>query len=93
MKPELPDVLDPPRSKIRALAATVDRHVAILDTDGPAVESIEKLRLAWLALSKALDLGAEPALRECPHCSRRIPCEATRCRYCMEASASISVSD
>jgi hypothetical protein len=89
MKQDLPDVLDPPRSKIRALAATVDRHVAVLGTDGPAVETIEGLRLAWLDLSKALDLGAEPALRGCPHCSRRIPCEAKRCRYCMEASASI----
>ena len=40
MKQDPLDVLDPPRSKIRALAATVDRHVAVLGTDGPAVETI-----------------------------------------------------
>ena len=42
--------------------------------------------LAWLALSKALALGPEPALRVCPSCSRRILREATRCRYCMAHS-------
>lgn len=86
MKEELLDVLDPPRSQLRALAASVDRHVANLNTHGAAAESVESLKLAWLALSKALALGEEPVLRACPSCSRRIPCEATRCRYCMVTS-------
>lgn len=89
----LVDVLDPPRSQLRALAASVDEHIAELSAQGVGGESAEKLRVAWLALSKALALGAEPVLRACPRCSRRIPFDATRCRYCMALShASLSTS-
>jgi hypothetical protein len=81
-----PDVLDPPRSQLRALAAAVDREIANLSTPGQSPEATEGLKLAWQALSKALALGPEPELRACPQCSRRIPREATRCRYCMAES-------
>lgn len=77
MKQEL-DVLDPARSQLRTLAAAVERHVADVGS--------EDLKVAWLALSKALALGEEPKLRTCPSCSRRIVPEATRCRYCMAQS-------
>jgi hypothetical protein len=77
MKQEL-DVLDPPRSQLRKLAAAVERHVGDVGS--------EDLKVAWLALSKALALGDEPKLRTCPNCSRRILPEATRCRYCMAQS-------
>jgi hypothetical protein len=86
MKNEAPDVLDPPRSQLRALAASVDRHVVELSTQAQSAEAFQGLKSAWLALSKALALGPEPALRDCPSCSRRIPREATRCRYCMALS-------
>lgn len=87
MKTELQDVLDPSRSELRALAATLDRHVSDLSNQTHVGETTQSLKLAWLALSKALALGPEPTLRSCPNCNRRIPREATRCRYCMTQSA------
>ncbi|HYJ11720.1 MAG TPA: hypothetical protein VEX18_22005 [Polyangiaceae bacterium] len=87
MKTETLDVLDPSQSQLRALAATLDRHVSELSNQDHASETTRSLKLAWLALSNALALGPEPTLRSCPHCSRRIPREATRCRYCMTQSA------
>ena len=93
MKEEPIDVLDPPRSRLRVLAASVDRHLADLDAHGATAQTVENLKRAWLELSKALALGTEPELRTCPSCSRRIPREATRCRYCMaESGASVSGS-
>lgn len=80
------DVLDPPRSRLRALATSLDGRVAELSVGDPTPEGAANVRQAWLALSKALALGAEPVLRSCPHCRRRIPSEASRCRYCMARS-------
>jgi hypothetical protein len=87
MTPESFDVLDPPRSRLRALVAIVDQHVADVSTRDATNEAAQSLKRAWLDLSKALALGEEPKLRACPSCSRRIPREATRCRYCMAHSA------
>lgn len=84
------DVLDPSRSQLRALAATLDQHVSDLSSQDHAGETAQSVKIAWLALAKALALGPEPALRSCPSCSRRIPREATRCRYCMAQSAATS---
>jgi hypothetical protein len=93
MKEQAIDVLDPPRSRLRALAASVDLYVADLEAHGANAQTVENLKQAWIALSKALALGAEPELRTCPNCSRRIPREATRCRYCMaESGPSVSGS-
>lgn len=80
------DVLDPPRSKLRALAALVDQCVANLSADDLASEAIVRLKRAWADVSKAMALGEEPELRGCPSCNRRIPLEAARCRYCMVRS-------
>jgi hypothetical protein len=91
MKDKPLDVLDPSRSQLRALAASVDRHVAQLNAKDEADATTQSLTVAWLALSKALALGPEPLLRDCPSCNRRIPREATRCRYCMaQSQASVS---
>jgi hypothetical protein len=93
MKTESQDVLDPSRSQLRALAATLDRHVSDLSNQAQVGETSQNLKLAWLALSKALALGPEPTLRSCPKCNRRIPREATRCRYCMTQSAPAPSAD
>lgn len=86
------DVLDPPRSRLRALATSLDGHVAELIVGDPTREAAANVQRAWLALSTALALGAEPVLRSCPHCSRRIPREAARCRYCMARSDAHAVA-
>ena len=81
------DVLDPPRSKLRALAAALQQQVTQLDgaaTASPA--QVAGVVAAWGLVSDALALDPEPTLRDCPHCQRRVPAEATRCRYCMVAS-------
>jgi len=88
MKNNDSDVLDPPRSKLRTLAARVEQHVSELSA-GNGAAGMSDLGVAWRALSKELALGPEPVLRGCPHCARRIPCEATRCRYCMAHSPAL----
>jgi hypothetical protein len=85
------DVLDPPRSKLRSLVAKLDQHISKLDSGSGqviAADQVASLAGAWRELSKTLDLGEEPTLRACPHCRRRIPTQASRCRYCMVASPS-----
>lgn len=75
------DGLDPARSRLRALAAHLEKEV--LGLASPAGHGVLE---AWRALSAALALGTEPVLRKCPHCRRGILSEATRCRYCMKQS-------
>ncbi|HVY28242.1 MAG TPA: hypothetical protein VHB79_16915 [Polyangiaceae bacterium] len=84
------DALDPARSKLRALSQRVDRGLVELGLDTQAgALATEKVAVldAWRELLAALSLGEEPALRQCPHCQRRILEQATRCRYCMRHSA------
>ena len=96
MNDSAPDVLDPPRSKLRALAIQLDQQLALLCASVDATKgdsNVVGLSITWRAVSKALDLGAEPSLRACPHCLRRVPEAATRCRYCMAVSpASVGAS-
>lgn len=82
------DVLEPQRSRLRMLAAGVDRHVSLLAAaDGTrSAADFAALMEAWQNLMRALDLGPEPQLRACPSCARAILHEATRCRYCMTKS-------
>jgi hypothetical protein len=86
------DGLDPARSRLRALVARVDAEVDRLATpqraDSPERErDVTALTQNWRDLVGALALGEEPTLRACPHCQRRVPLAATRCRYCMRQSA------
>lgn len=76
--------LDPARSRLRVLVARVDQEIRAIRSSAPEAE--HSLAQAWQALTDALALGAEPALRGCPHCQRGILREATRCRYCMQPS-------
>jgi hypothetical protein len=83
------DGLDPARSKLRRLSERLNRELGALGSDPQsgafAAEKAAVLE-AWRALSAALALEAEPALRQCPHCKRGILEQATRCRYCMRHS-------
>ncbi len=83
------DELDPARSKLRALSKRVDRGLSELGVGtGAGALAAEKAVVlgAWRELLTALSLGEEPALRQCPHCQKRILEQATRCRYCMQHS-------
>ena len=83
------DVLDPPRSKLRALASKLDGQISELGAvaeGAAAIERVAAVMASWRELANALDFGSEPVLRSCPNCHRRIPTEATRCRYCMATS-------
>lgn len=86
MKHQEFDVLDPPRSQLRTLVALVDKYVADRSHQDFASGAAVGLERAWFELSEALALGEEPRLRECPNCSRQVPIEGTRCRYCMARS-------
>lgn len=83
------DGVDPARSKLRAFATRVEHEIVQLGADfggTPHGARVGAVTLAWREFSGILALGAEPELRVCPHCRRKILCEATRCRYCMRAS-------
>lgn len=81
------DVLDPPRSKLRVLAAALQQQVSQLDGSGAGSPAhVAGVVAAWRLVSDALALEPEPVLRDCPHCQRRVLAEATRCRYCMAVS-------
>ena len=68
---------DARRSRIRALLADVER--AMVGTDAAPLQA------AWRRLVVGLDLGAEPAVRACPHCAAIGMLAATRCGYCWAA--------
>jgi hypothetical protein len=83
------DGLDPARSKLRVLSERVNRGLVELGVSmQPGGLALEKAAVldAWRELEAALALEAEPSLRPCPHCQRRILEQATRCRYCMKHS-------
>ena len=79
------DAIEPTRSKLRSLVARVAREVEEVERLAEKGRG-EGLSVAWTSLVSELDLGVEPALRECPHCGRGILRAAVRCRYCMTRS-------
>ena len=82
--------VDPARSKLRAFAARFEQEIARLGADvggTPHSARVSAVTTAWREFVGLLALGDEPELRTCPHCQRKILCEATRCRYCMRSSA------
>jgi hypothetical protein len=84
------DGLEPARSRLRVLVARVDAQLVLLEKSQPGEPpqgEMQQLTQSWNDLVAALALGAEPALRSCPHCRRQVLREATRCRYCMRQSA------
>lgn len=74
---------DAARSRLRTIVAKVDREISLLSTE---VTNNRKptndLPAAWGELVKALVLGPEPEVRECPVCQGIGMREATRCLYC-----------
>jgi hypothetical protein len=84
------DGLDPARLKLRLLSERMNRGLAALGSDpenGAFTSEKATVLEVWRELLVALALEAEPLLRQCPHCRRRILEQATRCRYCMRHSA------
>jgi hypothetical protein len=81
------DAIEPSRSRLRALVTRVTRELAEVEGNARGERAdLASLSLAWTSLVGELDLGAEPALRACPHCGRSILLVAVRCRYCMSRS-------
>lgn len=83
------DAIEPERSKLRALVASVESEIAELRSQAPGAghaAGLTSLIGAWERVVTQLALGAEPSLRACPHCRRSILEAAVRCRYCMSRS-------
>jgi hypothetical protein len=64
------------RSRLRGLVAAIERN---LHEGGSPPASLEE---SWTALVKALALGTEPEVRECPVCKHLAMSAATRCSNC-----------
>jgi hypothetical protein len=79
------DEFEPEKARLRALVAGVDRSIALAFARGVASEA-PLLADAWGRLISGLALGTAPEMRRCPHCQRRVPNVATRCRFCLKAS-------
>ena len=76
---------EPEQARLRALVEGVDKEIAAAFSRGATTEA-PRLADAWQRLVAGLALRAEPELRRCPFCARRVPSVATRCRYCLKTS-------
>ncbi len=83
------DGIEPARSRLRALTASVERELERLEQTlrgAGREDEVGALTNKFRELAAALALGAEPVLRNCPHCQRQVLRDATRCRYCLRHS-------
>ena len=89
------NAIEPQRSAMRALVATIDVELAKLDGPEPLARAatLTRLTATWAKLVAELALGPEPRLRGCPFCQLSIRSQATRCRYCLRPSAAAPASD
>ena len=68
------------RASVAAVSAAMARMPPLDNASADAPE--RELRKTWTALTDLLDLGPEPALRECPTCKRSGMHNATVCIHC-----------
>jgi hypothetical protein len=74
---------EPARARLRAIVANVDLEIARLrEHDHEPSGTPNSLSTAWSELVRALALGPEPDMTECPFCARPGMRYATRCWYC-----------
>lgn len=81
-------------SRLRVTIALIDRDLARLPVGPPSDELGEllgSLRASFADLVAQLGLGAEPELRPCPACHRRVRRAATRCGFCWSTLAPLAV--
>jgi hypothetical protein len=80
------NTIDPVRSRLRATLATIQNELNLLSVPGQENNNPEILRVAFLDLVNQLDLGPEPAVRECAFCGHLGRLEAKLCGYCWRPS-------
>lgn len=78
------------RNVLRAAIADFGQHMARLSPETTqedrVLHSVE-MDASWQRLVLLIQPDPDPIRRPCPHCQGPIMQQATRCKYCLEASA------
>jgi hypothetical protein len=76
---------DAARSHLRSVVANVEQNLSMVSQHDLTEENrvaMQGLLISWNTLVETLNLGPEPAYRECPVCKHLGMHDATTCGYC-----------